>query len=420
LADPGLSQSRGLGCWRTSAVACAACKLLVLLASNDDIFIKVVFLGSFHQWLPWSRKTAQLLRMIRLQRDTRICLLVLLITSQASIVSANPRPNSALARSVPGVWETVPSPTTNTLWSLDFSSSSSGWAGGDNVLLRYDGAAWQAFSVPALGTNYAIYSISMLSDTDGWLVGSAVKSQPYPESVVFRWDGAQWNEIASPTHFDLWTVSAADTSHVFTAGGGTLCVPACNDLLGWAYLWNGSSWISTGVGSHRNVEDVDLFGNVDGWMVGQEVDPATSQYQSLIMRWVDDTWQRVTTPAMNSNWLHAVSVLDTHHAWAVGGFAMLMWDGSAWSQLPFSWPSTPHALNDVQGISAQDAWAVGEMGTILHWDGSTLAVSSSPATVNLNQVANSSPSDIWAVGMDGTILHYQQAPHLIYLPLVIR
>jgi photosystem II stability/assembly factor-like uncharacterized protein len=176
--------------------------------------------------------------------------------------------------------------------------------------------------------------------------------------------------------------------------------------LGWAYLWNGSSWASTSVGSHRKVNDVGIFGNDDGWMVGSEKDISTNQYQSLIMRWVDGSWQRVTTPSMNSNWLQAVSILDTNHAWAVGGYATIMWNGSTWNLVPFTWTASPQVLNDVQGVSANDAWAVGEMGTILHWDGSSLAVSSNPATVNLNKVANSSPFDVWVVGMGGIIMHY--------------
>ncbi len=301
-------------------------------------------------------------------------------------------------------WEVVSSPTANNLWSVAFSSPDSGWAGGFNVFLRYDGTSWQVFSVPALGTEFMVQSISMTSDTNGWLVGSAKKANPYYETVILHWDGAQWNEVVSPTSFALMSVWSVDDNNLYTAGGGTLCAPSCTDLLGYAFHWNGSSWASTDIGAHRRVQDVGMVGNSDGWMVGDEVNTSTNQYKSLIMHWVNGAWQSVTSPSIFDNRLYAVSALDANHAWAIGLFDTIMWNGSAWSVVP---NPTPHGLYDVQAMSANDAWVVGEMGTILHWDGVSWTLASSPTAANLNGVTKASPFDVWAVGASGTILHYK-------------
>jgi hypothetical protein len=350
-------------------------------------------------------RSTQLLKYV----SVFVCCVVIFTSSGLAFASpaASATPSAALiANTAAGVWELVPSTTTNNLMSVDFSSPTSGWAGGSNVLLRYNGVAWQSFSAPALGANYWVSSISMLTDTDGWLVGSAKKANPYYETVILHWDGAQWNEVASPTSFALMGVSAVDNAHVYTVGGGTLCSPACDDLLGWAFLWNGSSWSSTSVGSHRRVTDVDVVSSSDGWMVGDEKNTTTNQYHALAMRWVGGSWQSVGLPDVFNNRLYAVSALDANHAWAVGLFEILRWSGSAWELVPI--PAI-HALLDVLAISPNDAWVVGELGIMYHWDGVSWTAVNSPVTSDLNALAKASPFDVWAVGNGGVILHYKQA-----------
>ncbi len=246
----------------------------------------------------------------------------------------------------------------------------------------------------------------MISDTDGWLVGLGKKNNVNYTTIVLHWDGSQWNEVAAPTSLALMSVSAVDANHVYTNGGGTLCSPTCNDLMSWAFVWNGSSWTFTDPGEHRRVTDVDMFGNGDGWMVGEEKDPSTNQYHAVTMHWVSGSWQSVSVPNVFNNRLYAVSTLDASHAWAIGIFDTLFWNGSAWSAVP---NPTPHGLLDVLAVAPNDAWVVGEGGTILRWDGAAWKVVNSPTSSNLYGIAKVSPFDVWAVGAGGTILHYRQA-----------
>src|SRR5215831_18736214 len=63
-------------------------------------------------------------------------------------------------------------------------------------------------------------------------------------------------------------------------------------------------------------------------------------------------------------------------------------------------------LSAIWGSEASDVWAVGDSGTILHWDGSAWSSVSSGTTNALRAVWGSGASDVWAVGDFGTILHW--------------
>ncbi|MCH7759370.1 hypothetical protein IID20_03370 [Patescibacteria group bacterium] len=57
-------------------------------------------------------------------------------------------------------------------------------------------------------------------------------------------------------------------------------------------------------------------------------------------------------------------------------------------------------------VSASDGWAVGEGGTIIHYDGTSWLSVSSPTNKELNSIFMVSASDGWTVGEDGIILNY--------------
>jgi hypothetical protein len=67
---------------------------------------------------------------------------------------------------------------------------------------------------------------------------------------------------------------------------------------------------------------------------------------------------------------------------------------------------TLKGLNGVWGSSGSDVFAVGESGTILHYDGNAWFPMDSGTTKYLYGIWGSSGSDVFAVGESGTILHY--------------
>src|SRR5207244_9013906 len=79
--------------------------------------------------------------------------------------------------------------------------------------------------------------------------------------------------------------------------------------------------------------------------------------------------------------------------------------GPTWASVVVGFPNDLHG---VWGSGANDAWAVGDVGEIIHWNGSawTADVVDSAATRNLNAVWGSSAGDVWAVGAGGTIVRW--------------
>jgi hypothetical protein len=67
---------------------------------------------------------------------------------------------------------------------------------------------------------------------------------------------------------------------------------------------------------------------------------------------------------------------------------------------------TQVGLTAVWGSSAQDVWAVGSDGAILHSDGNDLSLVASSTTRSLHAIAGTGPDDIWAGGEEGTTLHW--------------
>jgi hypothetical protein len=75
--------------------------------------------------------------------------------------------------------------------------------------------------------------------------------------------------------------------------------------------------------------------------------------------------------------------------------------------VPINWTSpTAQFLESVYMVSADDGWAVGWNGAIIHWNGTDWSNVASPTTQNLYEVFMVSASDGWAVGVFGTIIRW--------------
>jgi hypothetical protein len=110
-------------------------------------------------------------------------------------------------------------------------------------------------------------------------------------------------------------------------------------------------------------------------------------------------------PLPEGNQLSSVWGSSATNGWAVGDVGTILhFDGSFWAAVA---SNTTVNLHGVWGSSANDVWAVGEMGTILHWTGTAWAAVASGSTEVLEGVWGSAANDVWAVGGQlGTLLHW--------------
>ena len=70
---------------------------------------------------------------------------------------------------------------------------------------------------------------------------------------------------------------------------------------------------------------------------------------------------------------------------------------------------TKNGLQSVWGSAEDDVWAVGDTGTIVHFDGHTWKAFASGVTENLTSVYGTGVSDAWASGDGGSVLHWDGA-----------
>jgi hypothetical protein len=120
-------------------------------------------------------------------------------------------------------------------------------------------------------------------------------------------------------------------------------------------------------------------------------------------------------PQPQGNRLNGIWGSAAADVWAVGDYGTILhWNGDFWSA---SVSGTPFNLNGIWGNRADDVWAVGqgtnEGSTILHWDGTGWSPVQSESKATLQGVWGSAPDDVWAVG-ESTILHWDGSAWSIF------
>ena len=110
----------------------------------------------------------------------------------------------------------------------------------------------------------------------------------------------------------------------------------------------------------------------------------------------------IVTPPNSTNILWGSTCTSPSDCWAVGNInSIIHWDGAAWTVVPGA-STTQASLGAVTCISHADCWVVGNGSTIEHWDGLSWMQFSAPTIPNQSNILAGvtclSTSDCWAVG----------------------
>jgi hypothetical protein len=98
------------------------------------------------------------------------------------------------------------------------------------------------------------------------------------------------------------------------------------------------------------------------------------------------------------NGLQAIWGSSDSDVWAAGDMGTIVhFDGSVWSLVP---SGVTENLTCLTGTGANDVWATGDGGSVLHWDGTAWRVASNVPETALLGVWAASPDDVWTVGID--------------------
>ena len=287
----------------------------------------------------------------------------------------------------------LPPPVLNGLNSVSMLSYADGWAvgnrdtaPGDEVMFRWDGAAWNRV-VPIAGIpNTALNSVYCVSANDCWAVGNVSGGN----EVIIRWTGGpNWARVGpvaaipNTTFNSVYCVSANDCWAVGNVSGGN------EVIIRWT---GGPNWARIGPSAgvpNTTLNSVYCLSTNDCWAVGN-----VSGGNEVIIRWTGGpNWSLAGPvagiPNTNFNSVYCVAAND---CWAVGNSSggnevIIRWTGGPnWARVgPYA--GVPNSnLNSVNCIGTDDCWAAGNGGLIIHWDGATWTQIQSWTIQNLQEI----------------------------------
>jgi hypothetical protein len=138
-------------------------------------------------------------------------------------------------------------------------------------------------------------------------------------------------------------------------------------------------------------------------------------------------WRIDTLGDGNGSQLNDVFIIDENNVWAVGemylrdstgqlnpiAYNLAKWDGTKWnlSRIYFNCGSgqgSAFAARAIFGFGQNDVW-ITSAGTVARWDGSTysfLCIPSEQLPGSINEIWGASPNSVYLVGNIGTVVYY--------------
>jgi hypothetical protein len=288
-------------------------------------------------------------------------------------------------------------------------------------------ASWQIVASPNPTINDGFASLTTVSATNIWAVGSATNQNSsgiLSTTLIANYNGSSWQVVPSPNpagsrYNNLYGAAATGASDVWAVGSdyvrkGTnypIIYPTIEH-------YDGSAWSlvtsaePTQVGSLLGVAAVTPS-NV--WAVGSGRNSAGVS-GSMIQHWDGTSWTEVSSPVTGAT-LTSVTATSATDVWAVGytasaGVAM-HYDGTSWTTSTLPAPSGgTWQLSSVSADAAGDVWAAGYVNgsggaqhpIVEHFDGTSWSVTQAPDLGSsypanwFNAVLAISPSNVWAIG----------------------
>lgn len=146
--------------------------------------------------------------------------------------------------------------------------------------------------------------------------------------------------------------------------------------------------------SGRAVQLLSMVSDTEGWGV----------FEGHIFHYQDGKWNR----AWENGYINDLVMLDADEGWAVGDDGVIL----HFTQAQGDWQSVPspsrQKLMGVAMLNSAEGWAVGVEGTVLHYQAQewqSISITDTQFYRYLSDIEIINPDEIWIVG--DTILHYQ-------------
>ncbi len=233
-----------------------------------------------------------------------------------------------------GLWQTQSSPTSSTLYGIDFRNSSFGFAVGYNgVIIRWNVSSWGSQTSP---TSSQLNGVSFAASNLAFAAGNG--------GTVARWNGSAWATVNSSTTSNLNAIDMYSSSLGFAVGAS-----------GRIIKWNGSAWSTLSSPTTQALYGISMLSPSLGFAVGQA---------GRIIKWNGTSWSTASSPV--SDTLQGIELYNATLGFAVGANGrILVWNGSDWES------DTSPESNTLYGVSFSArnlSFATGSNGDIIRWD----------------------------------------------------
>lgn len=237
---------------------------------------------------------------------------------------------------------------------------------------------WTRILGPATDVQIDLRNTWGTSATDVWAVGMATGSR----TAILRYDGTEWTEQPTGTLAGFLGVWGSSPTDVFFVGANVI------------RHYDGSTWSFHDMPVAATLYDAWGTGSDDVWAVGN----------STILHYDGTSWaEQLSGERLFS--VHGTSGTDV---WAVGPTGIFHYDGAGWVEQSTGIYGTPASV----WASGSDVFFVGYNGYLVHYDSGsdTWTKQALPSEVSSSEsfykVWGTSPTDLYAVGTLGTVIHY--------------
>jgi len=281
-------------------------------------------------------------------------------------------------------WDTVESPTGNTLHDVAYTRAGAYAVGGGGVVLERTAAGWKkTLDGGPTGNGNNVYGADVTDDGERlWFVGASGAIGEYDVESGVLVDRSAPNDVTNNFN-DVAVTGRADEADVYVAGdSGSVYYSFENGETG--------SWDYVTPGSGSNINAIDFYGDGKGHAVDGN--------QTVFVTGDGVTWEKLGIEDADYNFygLDSDGPDDVHVSG--GGGSVYGWNGSEWRRA-----STGDAsLRDITVTDDNAGLTVGGGGAAFERVDGEWRATATPSGANLKAVVRGSP-DI-AVGAGGTIL----------------
>jgi hypothetical protein len=326
------------------------------------------------------------------------------------------------------VWRQVESGTSADLRAVSFDASDFGVAvGHESTVLRFDGEKWQpvggeiqdmesdtgAVEFPGTpdqggwGPDARFEAVTVVSSDQFWVGSYGMENDQ--RGYAF-WNGSSWSPrdkgSSQSRRLALWS----DGSSLVLGGGGAP---------GIINRFDGNEWKIVFVATTGFYRSIDGQRDSALWACGHvESGPRDALVPRMLIYSLDEgmNWQPhpqiQADPAASQAW-NALSSLSDSALWVVGNRgSYLIWDGTSVSTgIALCAAGQRQNLHGVLALDSSRVWAVGAKGTALFWNGQDWnpILFDFPVDGDLYAITKDSSGHLWIVGDHGVILHGQPA-----------